>query len=138
MRFGVSRVGTLLALGLLVGCGPFGPGPDVAAKAWMQAYATQDGNALADLTCDADQGRLQQGMLFDSAAMVLTSGLLGGAKPQVDVTALQYQTTSQSGSDASVHVTGRMRVAILGMSQAQDVDTSMPMRYEHGKWRFCQ
>src|SRR5713226_6473340 len=79
----------LLAI-VLAGC-LFQPGPDAAAKDWMQALAAQDGLKLGELTCDAAQTQLQNTALIYSALGVLSGSFLGGAQPKIGVDELKYQ-----------------------------------------------
>lgn len=128
---------TLTASLAMAGCAsPFQPGPDVEAKAWMQALAAQDGQKLSELTCTAMQGQLEAGALLSSGVLGLAGGLFG-SKPRMNVDALQYHTTDQQGNRADVYVTGQLRVSIAAFSQAQSVNFTMPMLNEQGHWRYC-
>lgn len=110
---------------------------DAVAKQWMQAYAANDGTTLINLTCAADQAQLQQGRALQAAVSGLASGLFGGGATQVTVANLAYETTDKSGSQATVHVSGPMGGTLLGLSQTQNVDCTLPLAQENGKWSVC-
>jgi hypothetical protein len=86
-----------------------------------------DENALKDLTCAAQHESLA------GVAGVLGS-LEGGG---LDLSGLSFKTTEQSGDTASVQVTGKLKVTLLGQALEEDIDEAMPMVKEDGKWKVC-
>lgn len=125
----------ILLLALAGGCG-LARGPETNAGEWIQALAAQDGLKLASLTCDAEQGNLQKAAIGLLAVGAL-GGVLGGAQPQWSIEQLRYETIRNDGTRADVRVSGRVRVAIRALSQAQDISGILHMRYESGVWRYC-
>jgi hypothetical protein len=114
------------------------PAPDPAAKEWMRALTAQDGQKLADLTCDADQTALQQVGTFFSALGILSSSVISGAQIKIGIDDLTYNTTRNDGSSADIHVAGPLHASLLLVSNTQNVSFTMPMVYEHSRWRFCE
>jgi hypothetical protein len=102
----------------------------------MDAVAANDGNKIGALTCAAEQGNTQFGMGVLTVVNWLGSGLLGQAA-QIDTSDLHYQTTAQSNDTATVHMTGQLRAAILGLWQTQEQDSSIKMVVEDGRWKYC-
>ena len=93
-------------------CSPPPPvGPDTAVLEWMQAFAAQDGNAVARLTCRAAQSDAQNAQV---AAMVLGIGAAnygaGGGQPAYDVSDLHDATIFDDERNARVQVSGLLRV----------------------------
>jgi len=126
---------TFALLGALTACG-LGDSPKKAAQEWIQAFANLDGNKIAERTCAAQQANVQQAGMWASVF-----GLFGqqtiGQQAKTDVSGLKFTTVSSSGNTANVRVTGQIRVAVMALSQTQDVDETWRMVQEGGKWKWC-
>jgi len=120
----------LILIVLMAACGGGGDGgsPDQVAKQWLEALAKGDKNALKDLTCIAQQ-----------ESVAGTTGFLAGLGEEMglDVSALSFTTTEQSEDKASLQVTGKIRMTLLGVEQEEEIDEAMPMVKEDGKWKVC-
>jgi hypothetical protein len=103
----------------------------------MEALADSDGLRLADLTCDSSQGDLQASMFVYSALGVLSSMYLEGARPQINVDEVTYDTVRDDGISADVHVSGRLRFGLLMTTSAQPINDVYHMRFEDGAWKMC-
>jgi hypothetical protein len=112
------------------------PGPDAAAKAWVQALADQDGSQLSELTCAQLRPQLQQSLLVPSAVMILGQGFLG-TQAKMDMNDLKSTTVSNDGTHAKVRMVGTIHNGVGLFSQTQQVDASQNMLKENGKWRMC-
>jgi hypothetical protein len=123
------------------------PTPDIVVLRWMQAFAAQDGNTVAQLTCKADQADIQNNRLL---AMALgtpppTFGgaggggqfFGGGGQPVYDITNLRYTTRFADEQSASVQVKGFLRLTSGMTSQTQPVDSIVPLIREQEQWRVC-
>ena len=111
----------------LAACGGGGGSPEQTARQWFDALGKGDENALKDLTCTAQH---------ESLAGV--AGLLGTMEGGgLDVSGLSFKTTEQSGDTASVQVTGKLKVTLLGQAVEEAIDEAMPMVKEDGKWKMC-
>jgi len=123
-----SSVVAVFLVVLLVACGGGGGSPDQVAKQWFEALATGDENALKDLTCAAQQ-----------ESITGVTGLFAGSGEGLglDISDLSFKTTEQSGDTASVQVTGKMKMTLLGAEQEQEIDEAIPMVKEDGKWKVC-
>jgi hypothetical protein len=124
----------LCLLFLLAACSS--DSPEAAAKEWVQAFADMDGNKIAARTCAAQQENLQEAGMWVSAFTIF-GDLLIGQQSQIDISDLQFTATSTGDDAAQVHVTGKIRVAILAFSQAQDIDETWRMVREDGSWKWC-
>jgi hypothetical protein len=127
MKRALSVVTVILVI-LMAACGGGGGGsPEKTAQQWFDALAKGDQNTLKDLTCAAQQDTLTG-----------VAGLLGGLESgALDTSGLTFKTTSQSGDTASVQVTGKLKVTLLGQSVDQDIDEAIPLVKEGGKWVVC-
>src|SRR5712664_3533090 len=111
------RAAVLIGLVLVIGCGAPPPSPDVTVLRWMQAFAAQDGNAVAGLTCRASQSDVQNTRLLTMALGVAPPnfgggggggqfffGGGGGGQLTYDVSQLRYETTFADTQSARVLV----------------------------------
>ena len=121
---------TLVLVILMAACGGGGGGsPEQAAKQWFDALAKGDENTLKALTCAA-----QQEQVTGATGLLATLGEGAG----LDLSGLSYKTTEQNGDTASVQVTGKLKVTLLGQAVEEDIDEAMPMVKEDGKWKMCE
>lgn len=127
MKRALSALAILLIV-LIAACGNEGSPPDQAAKQWFEALANGDANGLQDLTCAAQQ---------DSATGL--TGLLAGLGEEIelDVSGLSFKTIEQGKDTASVQVTGKIQMFLLGQKQEEEIDEAVPVVKEDGKWRVC-
>jgi hypothetical protein len=126
----------LIAALILAACGEgAGGGPSGAAKAWFEALTQFDMAKMTDLTCESEKASI------DSAL----SGLGGegfdleGLKDlfQIDVSGLSFQDQSVSGNNATVRVSGKLKISAFGQSQEEDVNEDIPLVNEGGTWKVC-
>lgn len=125
----------LAFISVLTGCG-LGDSPEKAAQEWIEAFANLDGNKIADRTCAAQQANVQQAGLWSSVFNLFGQQTIG-QEAKTDVSGLKFTTATSSGSAARVRVTGQVRVAILALSQTQNIDETWQMVQENGKWKWC-
>jgi hypothetical protein len=122
---------TVLLVILLTACGSK-DSPERAAKEWMEALLTMDGNSAAKLTC-----RDQQAALEDAGMWLGLFGALSGGKPEVDLSDVRFKTLRQDSSTAAVQVTGDARLSTGGMVNTKHFDRAMDMVKEDGRWKWC-
>jgi hypothetical protein len=139
----------LLILGAAVGCaGPPPLEPDVTVLRWMQAFAAQDGDTVARLTCRAGQSDNQNSRLLSMALGVPVGANYGGAgsqflygtgggQPTYDVSGLRYETTGVTDNSARVKVTGLIRLTSGSASQTLPMNSSIGLIREQDQWRVC-
>ncbi|MEA2678092.1 MAG: hypothetical protein QOJ81_2233 [Chloroflexota bacterium] len=129
-------VAATLAFVMIAGTGCAGDQPASAAKTWLEAVAASEGNKIGSLTCASEQGNTQFGMGLLTAMNWLSSGLLG-ATAEIDVGDVQFTTTSQTGEEATVQVSGQLRAAIGALWQSQTMSSVLTMVVEDGRWKYC-
>jgi hypothetical protein len=123
--------------------------PDVVVLRWMQAFAAQDGQAIASLTCRAGQTDVQNTRLLTMALGTPPTGFAGGGgggggffgggggSPVYDVSNLNYTTAFADGRSARVQVTGFLRITSGMNSQTLPMNSSVPLIMEQDQWRVC-
>jgi len=132
-------VSVVLVASVVMGaCGGAGGGGAAGvAKAWFEAFSQLDLNKVKDLTCDEQKASLEQAF-----------ALLGGTGSdtdlealkellQIDVSGLKYEEKNVSGSTATVHISGVLKVSAFGQSQEQDINEDVPVVNEGGAWKVC-
>ncbi len=126
----------LIAAVVLAACGGgAGGSPSGAAKAWFEAFTQFDMAKMKDLTCASEQASIDDALSglggegFDLEAMKELF--------QIDASGLNFQDQNVSGNDATVRVSGKLKVSVFGQSQEEDVDEEIPMVNEGGAWKVC-
>src|ERR1700704_6305636 len=79
----MAFAGLVMILGASVGCSATPQlAPDVTVLRWMQAFAAQDGDTVARLTCRAGQSDNQNARLLSMALGVPVTANYGGGGSQ--------------------------------------------------------
>jgi hypothetical protein len=145
---GIGRFLIVAALGIATGCAAPPPAPDVIVFQWMQAFAAQDGNAVAKLTCRASQADSQNARLLTMALGVTPPnfggagggqffGGGGGGQVVYDVSGLRYETTFADDRNARVQVTGSLRMVNGLATQVLRTNSTVGLTREQDVWRVC-
>ncbi|MEA3459781.1 MAG: hypothetical protein U9R11_03755 [Chloroflexota bacterium] len=134
----VIMVLVLVAVSLLTACGA-GDSPERAAREWLEALISMDGNKLIERTCAEQHANVQKAGLWASAFDVLGQVFTKFTDQQikVDISDLRFETVSKSGNTAQVRVTGEIRIAVLAAAMAPQVDATWLMVQEDSKWKWC-
>jgi hypothetical protein len=145
----MCMVAGLAIVSTVAGCGAAPPSPDVTVLRWMQAFAAQDGNAVAGLTCRASQSDVQNARLLTMALGVAPAnfgggggggqffGGGGGGQLTYDVSQLKYETTFADTQNARVLVTGLLKMASGMASQFLPMNSTVGLTREQEQWRVC-
>jgi hypothetical protein len=136
-RLSVVMIVVIVLSVLLSACGGGGSagGAAAAAKSFFDAFAQLDFAKMKTLTCDAQKSTL------DQAAQSMSA--LGDPSKlkdllKIDTSGLKFEEKSVSGSNATVVVSGKMKIEAMGQSQDQDVNNEeLPMVNEGGTWKVC-
>lgn len=135
MRSATLVVLTFALVSGLTACG-LGDSPEKAAEEWVQAFANLDGNKINERTCAAQRPNVQQAGMWSSVFSIFSQQTIGQPS-KTDISGLKFATVSNSGHSANVRVTGQIRVAVLALSQTQDIDETWGMVQEEGEWNWC-
>jgi hypothetical protein len=144
----ISIAACVAVVGTTAACGAAPPPPDVTVLRWMQAFAAQDGNAVAGLTCRASQSDVQNARLLTMALGVAPANFGGGGGGQFfggggggqltyDVSQLRYETTFADTQNARVLVTGLLKMASGMASQFLPMNSTVGLIREQDQWRVC-
>jgi hypothetical protein len=146
-RAAIAALFGAASLGLSAACGSSSPPPDVTVFRWVQALAALDGNAVAKLTCRANQNDLQTQRLLSMALgePVPPFGAGGGGQffgggggqAVYDVSELKYQTTFADERNSSVLVTGFLRMTSGLAMQILRMNSTVGLTREQEQWRVC-
>ena len=137
-RLSVVMIIVIVLSSLLTACGGGGGGAggaSAAAKSFFDALAQLDFAKMKDMTCDAQKASM------DQAAQAMSA--LGDASAlkdlmKIDTSGLKFEEKSASGNNATVVVTGKMKIEAFGQSEEQDVNgEELPMVNEGGAWKVC-
>lgn len=112
--------------------------PSRAAKDWFDAMLNLDGNRILERTCLEYRPAIQEWGLWNSAISLLPQVFFGiDMKSNGDVSDLEFTTINMQDNNASVYVSGEIRVAVLAFAQSYSVDETWIMVREENKWRWC-
>jgi len=122
---------------LLTACGGGGGagGASAAAKSFFDAFAQLDAAKMKDLTCEAQKKSIEEAM-----SMMSAGGDLSALKDmiKIDTSGLKYEEKSVSGSNATVVISGKMKLEMLGKADEQEINNQeLPMVNEGGQWKVC-
>jgi hypothetical protein len=136
-RLSVVMIVVIVLSSLLTACGGGGggAGPAAAAKSFFDAFTQLDFAKMKDLTCEAQKSTM------DEAAQAMSAlGDPAALKEllKIDTSGLKYEEKSVSGDNATVVVSGKMKVEAMGQSQEQEMNNEeLPMVKEGGAWKVC-
>jgi hypothetical protein len=136
-RLSVVMIVVIVLSALLTACGGGGGGGGAAAaaKSFFDAFAQLDFAKMKDMTCEAQKKSIEEAMSMMSAggdAAALKQML------KIDTSGLKFEEKSTSGSNATVVVSGKMKLEMLGKAEEQDVNNQeLPMVNEGGQWKVC-
>jgi hypothetical protein len=119
---------------LLTGCGDT---PEGAAREWFNAQLNLDGTKILERTCAAQVQNVQQAGLVTSAFALLPQLFGLDMNSKGDVSDIKFSTTSLNGDNATVHVSGKIRVAVLAFATDYPIDQIWNMAKEDNKWKWC-
>lgn len=138
-RLSVVMIVVIVLSSVLTACGGGGGGAGgaaAAAKSFFDALTQLDFAKMKDMTCEAQKATM------DQAAQAMSA--LGDASQlkelmKIDTSGLKFEEKSMSGNNATVVVSGKMKVEAMGQSQEQDMNNQeIPMVNEGGAWKVCE
>lgn len=135
-RLSVVMIVVIVLSTLLTACGGGGGGgAAAAAKSFFDAFSKLDFAKMKDLTCDAQKASIE-GLTGSLGALGDASALKDMIK--IDTSGLKFEEKSVSGNNATVVVSGKMKMEMLGKADEQDVNNQeLPMLNEGGQWKIC-
>lgn len=108
--------------------------PADGARAFFSAVFTGESADAQNYICSAlaEQGADEMVAAFDTMKTVLT--VAGGT---IDISGMVFTTTSESGDNAQVRVSGALKSSQQGVEELEFPEMDVPMAREGGVWKVC-
>ena len=132
------RLGTLLLLcaALLLGACSAGGGPAIdATRSWLQALADLNFKQVLDLTCATPRIRNEVELRLDPLMDIQDT--LQSLKGQYDFSGLKFEELSNDGRTATVRLSGKLLLTMLGQQQVYDIYEEVGVVKENDIWKVC-
>ena len=132
------RLGTLLLLCIaliLTACNA-GGGPAIdATRNWLQALADLDFKQVLNLTCSTSRVRNEVELRLDP--LIDIQETLQSLKGQYDFSGLKFEELSNDGRTASVRLSGKLLLKVLGQAQVYEIYEEVGLVNESDVWKVC-
>src|SRR5512143_3896967 len=133
-----TRIGLLLLLCaalLLTACNA-GGGPALdATRGWLQALADLNFKQVLNLTCSTPRVRNDVELRLDP--LIDIQETLQSLKGQYDFSGLKFEELSNDGHTATVRLSGKLLLKVLGQEQAFDIYEEIGVVKENNGWKVC-
>ncbi len=113
-----------------------GGGPAIeGTRAWFQALADLNLDAVMQLTCARPRVRTEIENKLEPFFDLKDA--LTALKGQFDFSGLKFEEASNDGKTATIHLTGKMWLKALGQSEVLDVFEDITVVKEDSGWKVC-
>jgi hypothetical protein len=132
------RLATLLLLcvALLLPACTAGGGPAIdATRSWLQALADLNFKQVLDLTCATPRIHNEVELRLDP--LIDIQETLQSLKGQYDFSGLKFEELSNDGRTATVRLSGKLLLKVLGQEQAYDIYEEVGVVKENNVWKVC-
>jgi hypothetical protein len=132
------RTGILLVLcaALLLAACNAGGGPAIdATRSWFQALANLDFKQVLDRTCSTP--RVHNDVEVHLDPLIDMQETLQSLKGQYDFSGLKFEEVSNDGHTATVRLSGKLLLRVLGQAQAYDIYEDIGVVNENNVWKVC-
>jgi len=134
-RFARLIVWASAGLLLLSACSA-GGGPAIdAARNWLQALADLDFQQVLDLTCATPRIRNEVELRLDP--LIDIQETLQALKGQYDFSGLKFEEMSNDGRAATVRLSGKLLLRVLGQEQVYEIYEDVGVVKENDVWKMC-
>jgi hypothetical protein len=124
----------ILAL-LIAGCSA-GGGPAIdATRSWLQALADLNFKQVLDLTCSVPRMRNEVELRLDP--LIDIQETLQSLKGQYDFSGLKFEELRNDGRTASVRLSGKLLLKVLGQTQVYEIYEEVGVVNESDVWKVC-
>ena len=126
----------LASLSLLLGaCSP-GGGPAIeATRDWLQALANLNFKQVLERTCSTPRIRNEVEVRLDP--LIDIQETLQSLKGQYDFSALKFEELSNDGRTATVRLSGKLLLKVLGQEQVYEIYEEVGVVKESDVWKVC-
>lgn len=113
-----------------------GGGPALeATRSWLQALADLNFKQVLELTCSSPRVRNEVELRLDP--LIDIQETLQSLKGQYDFSGLKIEELSNDGRTATVHLSGKLLLKVLGQDQVYDVYEDVGVVKESDAWKVC-
>ena len=132
------RTGILLLLCaalLLTACNA-GGGPALdATRSWLQALADLNFKQVLNLTCSIPRVHNDVELRLDP--LIDLQDTLQSLKGQYDFSGLKFEELNNDGKNATIRLSGKLLLKVLGQEQAYDIYEEVGVINENNVWKVC-
>ncbi|MGE4290664.1 MAG: hypothetical protein AB7E32_00515 [Desulfovibrio sp.] len=114
---------------LLAGCS--GPGPEKAAQGALEATVSGDFKTASENFCKKMLDEMPPQELIDEISKELKQYTF-------DFSGLKYEIVEEKGDSATVHVSGKITAKGPDDEKSDDMDETIALVKEDGKWKVCE
>ena len=126
----------LLCAALLLSACNAGGGPAMdATRSWLQALADLNVKQVMDLTCANPRVRDQVQLRLDPLTDIQPT--LQSLKGQYDFSGLKFEEISNDGRSATIRLSGKLLLTVLGQEQAYQIYENVGVVKENDVWKVC-
>ena len=126
----------LLAAALILTACNAGGGPAIdATRNWLQALADLDFKQVLNLTCSTSRVRNEVELRLDP--LIDIQETLQSLKGQYDFSGLKFEELSNDGRTASVRLSGKLLLKVLGQEQVFEINEMVGVVEENDVWKVC-
>ena len=120
---------------LLAGCSA-GGGPAIdATRNWLQALADLNFKQVLNLTCSTPRIRNAVELRLDP--IIDLQETLQSLKGQYDFSSLKFEELSNDGHNATVRLSGKLLLRVLGQEQVYEINEDVGVVSENNVWKVC-
>ncbi len=120
---------------LIAGCSA-GGGPAIdATRSWLQALADLNFKQVLDLTCSMPRMRNEVELRLDP--LIDIQETLQSLKGQYDFSGLKFEELRNDGRTASVRLSGKLLLKVLGQTQVYEIYEEVGVVNESDVWKVC-
>jgi hypothetical protein len=120
---------------LIAGCSA-GGGPAIdATRSWLQALADLNFKQVLDLTCSVPRMRNEVELRLDP--LIDIQETLQSLKGQYDFSGLKFEELRNDGRTASVRLSGKLLLKVLGQTQVYEIYEEVGVVNESDVWKVC-
>lgn len=132
----LTRIVLFACAGLLLASCSAGGGPAIdATRSWLQALADLNFKQVMDLTCSTPRVRDEVQLRLDPLMDIQET--MQSLKGQYDFSGLKFEETSNDGRTATVRLSGKLLLKVLGQEQAYEIYEDIGVLKENNLWRVC-
>ena len=120
---------------LIAGCNA-GGGPAIdATRSWLQALADLNFKQVLNLTCSVPRIRNEVELRLDP--LIDIQETLQSLKGQYDFSGLKFEELRNDGRTASVRLSGKLLLKVLGQTQVYEIYEEVGVVNESDVWKVC-